>query len=222
MPASKIVRNNGLVISALHARSNFGQLLRRVAKDSRSLVIEKRGTPRAILLSIRDYVRLASPEPEVLIALGKESKQRGTGTLRHGRLTASLRRRVPGKRNLERANPGNRSSRIRERMLPLRLVLDTNIVVSAALKPDGLQRTVLLLAITKPARLYVSTSIFSEYRTVLSRPELRIRRGLRLQFLQFLKNRAHLVSPSQSLQITTDPPTTSSSNAPMPPARTIS
>ena len=133
MPASKIVRNNGLVISALHARSNFGQLLRRVAKDSRSLVIEKRGTPRAILLSIRDYVRLASPEPEVLIALGKESKQRGTGTLRHGRLTASFRRRVPGKRNLERANPGNRSSRIRERMLPLRLVLDTNIVVSAAL-----------------------------------------------------------------------------------------
>ena len=67
MPASKIVRNNGLVISALHARSNFGQLLRRVAKDSRGLVIEKRGTPRAILLSIRDYVRLASPEPEVLL-----------------------------------------------------------------------------------------------------------------------------------------------------------
>jgi len=90
-------------------------------------------------------------------------------------------------------------------MLPLRLVLDTNIVVSAALKPDGLQRTVLLLAITKPARLYVSTHIFSEYRTVLSRPELRIRRGLRLRFLQLLKNRAHLVSPSRSLQITTDP-----------------
>ena len=89
-------------------------------------------------------------------------------------------------------------------MLPLRLVLDTNIVVSAALKPDGLQRTVLLLAIAKP-RLYVSTPIFSEYRTVLSRPELRIGRGLRLQFLQLLKNRAHLVSPSQSLQITTDP-----------------
>jgi len=90
-------------------------------------------------------------------------------------------------------------------MLPLRLVLDTNIVVSAALKPDGLQRTVLLLAITKPARLYVSTHIFSEYRTVLSRPELRIRRGLRLRFLQLLKNRAHLGSPSQALQITTAP-----------------
>jgi predicted nucleic acid-binding protein len=34
-------------------------------------------------------------------------------------------------------------------MIPLRLVLDTNIIVSAALKPDGLQRTVLPLALTR-------------------------------------------------------------------------
>ena len=49
-------------------------------------------------------------------------------------------------------------------MVSLRLVVDTNILVSAALKPDGLQRTVLRLAITKPARLYVSTAILTEYR----------------------------------------------------------
>jgi prevent-host-death family protein len=81
MPAPKTARNNGIVISALYARSNFGQLLSRVEKDSRGLVIEKRGTPRAILLSIRDYVRLASPEPEVLIAIGEESKRKGTASL---------------------------------------------------------------------------------------------------------------------------------------------
>jgi putative PIN family toxin of toxin-antitoxin system len=90
-------------------------------------------------------------------------------------------------------------------MLPLRLVLDTNILVSAALNPDGLQRTVLLLAITKPARLYVSAPILLEYQTVLARSELGIRKGLRLQLLQLIENRAHLVSPSQSLQITLDP-----------------
>ena len=89
-------------------------------------------------------------------------------------------------------------------MLPLRLVLDTNIVVSAALKPRGLQRTVLLVAGTKPARLYLSASIFSEYRTVLARPELRIRRGLRLQLLQLIKNRSYLVFPPKSLQIAAD------------------
>jgi uncharacterized protein len=34
---------------------------------------------------------------------------------------------------------------------------------SAALKPEGLQRTTLLLAITKPARFYVSRPILEEY-----------------------------------------------------------
>jgi prevent-host-death family protein len=43
-----------IVVTALHARSNFGKLLRRVEDEGRSLVIEKRGTPRAVLLSIRD------------------------------------------------------------------------------------------------------------------------------------------------------------------------
>ena len=69
-------------------------------------------------------------------------------------------------------------------MISLRLVLDTNVIVSAAMKPDGLQRTVLLLALTKPARLYVTEAIFAGYATVLARPELKIRKGVRQQLLQ--------------------------------------
>jgi putative PIN family toxin of toxin-antitoxin system len=90
-------------------------------------------------------------------------------------------------------------------MLALRLVLDTNVVVSAALKPDGLQRTTFLLAITKPGRLYVSAPILEEYRDVLSRPELSIRRGLRLQLMQLIRNHGHLVVPSRRLEVTSDP-----------------
>jgi uncharacterized protein len=90
-------------------------------------------------------------------------------------------------------------------MIPLRLVIDTNIVVSAALKANGLQRTVLLLALTKPARLYVSDAILLEYREVLSRPEFKIRKGLRQQFLQLIRNRSHLVVPARPLHVTTDP-----------------
>jgi putative PIN family toxin of toxin-antitoxin system len=90
-------------------------------------------------------------------------------------------------------------------MFPLRLVLDTNIVVSAPLKPEGEQRSVFLLAITKPARWYVSPPVFSEYRTVLSRREPRIRKGLRQQFLQLIQKHTYVVSPYRRLQITTDP-----------------
>jgi prevent-host-death family protein len=69
------------VVSALTARSHFGKLLRRVEDQRGSLVIEKRGTPRAVLLSLRDYVRLAAPEPEVLRLIGEESRRRGTDKL---------------------------------------------------------------------------------------------------------------------------------------------
>jgi|SRR2546430_15926005 len=74
-------KNDSIVVSALRARTNFGRLLRRVEDERRSLVIEKRGTPRAVLLSIRDYVRLAAPEPEVLRVIGEESKAKGTDNL---------------------------------------------------------------------------------------------------------------------------------------------
>jgi putative PIN family toxin of toxin-antitoxin system len=89
-------------------------------------------------------------------------------------------------------------------MIPVRLVVDTNIVVSAALKPDGLQRTVILLAITKPARLYVSRDILSEYWNVLSRGELQIRRGIRQQLLQLIKTRARLVAPMRRIRAARD------------------
>ena len=74
-------KNGTIVVSALRARANFGKLLRRVEDERRSLVIEKRGTPKAVLLSIRDYVKLAAPEPEVLRVIGEESERKGTSNL---------------------------------------------------------------------------------------------------------------------------------------------
>src|SRR5579872_1682706 len=74
-------KHESIVVSALSARTNFGKLLRRVEDEQRSLVIEKRGAPKAVLLSIRDYVRLAAPEPEVLRVIGEESRRKGTDAL---------------------------------------------------------------------------------------------------------------------------------------------
>ena len=90
--------SNTIVVSALSARTNFGKLLSRVEQEGRSLVIEKRGRPRAVLLSIRDYVRLSVPEPEVLRDIGAESKTRGTDKLR----PAQIDRIVKATRNAKR------------------------------------------------------------------------------------------------------------------------
>jgi putative PIN family toxin of toxin-antitoxin system len=90
-------------------------------------------------------------------------------------------------------------------VISLRLVIDTNAVVSAAIKPDGLQRTVILLAMTKPVHWYVSSAILAEYAMVLTRPELKIRRRLRQQFLQLIRDQSRIVIPSRLAQITSDP-----------------
>jgi prevent-host-death family protein len=77
----KTQKSESRVVSALRARTNFGNLLERLEHEQRSLVIEKRGTPRAVLLSLRDYVRLAAPEPEILRIIGEESRAKGTDSL---------------------------------------------------------------------------------------------------------------------------------------------
>lgn len=106
-------------------------------------------------------------------------------------------------------------------MIPLRLVIDTNILVSAAIKPDGLQRTVLLLATSKPAARCVSEAILAEYREVLTRPELEIRKGLLQQFLQLIRSKSHSVKPSRPPLVTKDLDDNSFWNERMPHAPTI-
>jgi putative PIN family toxin of toxin-antitoxin system len=89
-------------------------------------------------------------------------------------------------------------------MLSLRLVVDANVMVSVALKPAGLPRTVLLVTITKPARLYVSRDILQEYREVLSRTELGIRNGLLQQLMELIKRHSHMVGSARRLQVARD------------------
>lgn len=74
-------KSESITVSALSVRTSFGKLLRRMEDERRSLVIEKRGTPKGALLSIRDCVRLGAPEPEVLKAIGEESHRKGTDKL---------------------------------------------------------------------------------------------------------------------------------------------
>lgn len=90
MPKTK--SEQGVVVSALRARTHFGSLLRRVEKERGSLVIEKRGRPRAILMSIQDYVRLAAPEPEILRLIGEESKRQGTDVLTERQIDQIIRK----------------------------------------------------------------------------------------------------------------------------------
>lgn len=90
-------------------------------------------------------------------------------------------------------------------MLRLKLVLDTNVVVSAALKPQGLERTTLVFALTRPAELFISGGILAEYQDVLGRPELRIPSGERQPLIELITSRSRIVEPSHRISAAADP-----------------
>ena len=69
------------VVSAVEARTQFGQLLRRVTKNSERFVIDRRGEPQAIIMSLDDYIDAIAPEPNWLTKIGEASKRRGTDKL---------------------------------------------------------------------------------------------------------------------------------------------
>jgi prevent-host-death family protein len=91
MAFSKTARPPSNVVSALRARTQFGRILEQVERDRRSFVVEKRGRPKAIILSVADYVRLAAPEPEILRIIGEESKRHGTDRLTLRQINAEIR-----------------------------------------------------------------------------------------------------------------------------------
>lgn len=97
--ATATAKNETIVVSALNARTNFGKLLRRIEVERRSLVIEKRGTPAAVLVNLSEYVKLAAPEPEVLKAIGKESVKSGKNRLSSKDIDRAIKAARAAKRN---------------------------------------------------------------------------------------------------------------------------
>ncbi len=89
-------------------------------------------------------------------------------------------------------------------MLPLRVVLDTNVVVSAVLKPAGLERVSLVFALTAPARLYVSPEILEEYQRVLHKPQLKLSHSHIGEVMSLIKSRTVVVRPTRRFQVTPD------------------
>jgi len=81
--------------------------------------------------------------------------------------------------------------------MTLRVVYDTNVIVSAALKPGSLPASLVSLAMTRRVRLFVSLAILEEYEAVLKRPKLRLDPKRVEAFLRDLRKAAARVRPSR-------------------------
>ena len=65
------------VVSALTARTQFGQILRRAGKNKERFVVGKRGEPQVVIMGIEEYLRnFAKPLP-VVEEIRQEAKAKG-------------------------------------------------------------------------------------------------------------------------------------------------
>jgi len=79
----------------------------------------------------------------------------------------------------------------------MRLVLDTNVVISAFLNPEGTPSQVLKLVLQGKAELIVNSKILTEYEKVMSRPKFSkyIDAKLPGRFISIIKNIGVLFDP---------------------------
>lgn len=90
-------------------------------------------------------------------------------------------------------------------MKRLRIVLDTNVVISAAVKPVGNQALVINLVALRAVELCVSEDVLAEYREVLSRPRFaRLDSTAVSRLLALIEREATMVTPTQRLAISAD------------------
>ena len=87
----------------------------------------------------------------------------------------------------------------------IRVVLDTNIIVSALLQPLGPPAQVFFLAINGSIQLCISGNVYAEYEEVIRRPRLRRDENVITSTLLTIREKAVWVRPTESIRVCTDP-----------------
>lgn len=71
-----------IIVSALEARTQLGQIMRRAggAKQER-FIVDRRGVPKVVILGFRDFLETLAPQPAVMAAVRAHARGRKTDRL---------------------------------------------------------------------------------------------------------------------------------------------
>jgi len=83
------------VVSALTARTQLGQIIKRATLKNERFVVGRRGEPSVVIMSVSDYMKTFAPAPAELRAMQATAKRTGVNNLTAGqinRIVATVRR----------------------------------------------------------------------------------------------------------------------------------
>ena len=90
-------------------------------------------------------------------------------------------------------------------MPKVKVVLDTNVLVSAHLNDEGYESLVFDLALSSLVQLYVSPEILAEYSEVLRRQKLGLKETDVEESLRLVCGKGKAVKPKRAISVASDP-----------------
>jgi prevent-host-death family protein len=79
------------VISALAARTQLGQIMRRARLEQARFVVDRRGEPQVVIMGIKDFLNTIAPEKKVLAAIRAEARKKGKDKLSQREIDREIR-----------------------------------------------------------------------------------------------------------------------------------
>lgn len=79
------------VISALAARTQLGQIMRRARLEQTRFVVDRRGEPQVVIMGIKDFLNTIAPEKKVLAAIRAEARKKGKDKLSLSEINREIR-----------------------------------------------------------------------------------------------------------------------------------
>jgi len=77
-------------VDAHLARTQFGQIMDRAVENNERFVVERRGEPAVVIMSIQDFIRTAAPPPDWLEKAWDGAKKRGLDKLSRSDINAEI------------------------------------------------------------------------------------------------------------------------------------
>jgi prevent-host-death family protein len=77
-------------IDAHVARTQFGQIMDLATKNNERFVVDRRGEPAVVIMSVQDFIRTAAPPPDWLQKAWVGAKRRGLDALGHADIEAEI------------------------------------------------------------------------------------------------------------------------------------
>jgi|SRR5215471_8739299 len=77
-------------ISALTARTQFGQIMDRAIERQERFLVDRRGEPAVIIMSVDDYLETIAPEDSALKMIRDEAKRAGLNKLTMEEIDAEI------------------------------------------------------------------------------------------------------------------------------------